>query len=386
MWLLDGIPAIYFDETFGEQTLIDCARECIDLFAPNIILGISDEISSTGDIERVEHALKDCAGDLWHAVCDNRSKQAGVAEADEPIAEPVLSPDLGGNDVQCANCGRTVLAYRTARIGNAFFCQMAPCWKAMREARAKVEPVDPVQELAKPKLNVCCYCSGGSRVCEQWNGHWYCDKRDCQVELKCRQSCAVADGPLDAYADKSVEEIGWPQCANCGTTSRQGVWWNGLRFCYQSDCQVALRDMRLAGPDSQPIDAVEELRESEAVEPDVKCCHCGCQFPSSGASWRGVAGRPLFYCTDPPCQFELQQSQREDAQQPDGIPAGVTALIVEACHYIYMLDLSAIDDANAHPFRNGGFGNVADVLRCRDGVRLSFLCGRLGSLATAKGV
>jgi len=53
MWLLDGIPAIYFDKTFSEQTLIDCTKRCIDLFAPHLILGISDEISSTGDIERV---------------------------------------------------------------------------------------------------------------------------------------------------------------------------------------------------------------------------------------------------------------------------------------------------------------------------------------------
>ncbi len=53
MFLLDGIPAVYFDRTFSEQTLIDCARRCIDLFAPNLVLGISDEISSTGDIERV---------------------------------------------------------------------------------------------------------------------------------------------------------------------------------------------------------------------------------------------------------------------------------------------------------------------------------------------
>ncbi|MCK4601450.1 MAG: hypothetical protein KAU28_03220, partial [Phycisphaerae bacterium] len=53
MWLIDGIPAIYFDQTFSEQTLIDCAKKCIDLFAPQLVLGISDEISSTGDIERI---------------------------------------------------------------------------------------------------------------------------------------------------------------------------------------------------------------------------------------------------------------------------------------------------------------------------------------------
>jgi len=53
MFLLDGIPAVLFDTTFPEQDLIDCVRKCIDLFAPHLILGISDEISSTGDIERI---------------------------------------------------------------------------------------------------------------------------------------------------------------------------------------------------------------------------------------------------------------------------------------------------------------------------------------------
>ena len=45
--------AIYFDETYPEQTLIDCAKRVIDLFAPNLVLGISDEISSHGEIERI---------------------------------------------------------------------------------------------------------------------------------------------------------------------------------------------------------------------------------------------------------------------------------------------------------------------------------------------
>jgi hypothetical protein len=53
MILMDGIPAIYFDETFSEQTLIDFTEKVIDLFAPNLILGISDEMSSNGDIERI---------------------------------------------------------------------------------------------------------------------------------------------------------------------------------------------------------------------------------------------------------------------------------------------------------------------------------------------
>ena len=58
MFLLDGIPAVYFDHTFSEQELIDCTKKCIDLFAPHLILGISDEISSHGDIERVRLVTK----------------------------------------------------------------------------------------------------------------------------------------------------------------------------------------------------------------------------------------------------------------------------------------------------------------------------------------
>ena len=53
MFLLDGIPAIYFDDTFPVEVLVECTHRLIDLFAPQLILGISDEISSTGDMERV---------------------------------------------------------------------------------------------------------------------------------------------------------------------------------------------------------------------------------------------------------------------------------------------------------------------------------------------
>lgn len=53
MFLIDGIPAVYFDETYPVEVLTDCVKEILELFAPNLILGISDEISSTGDIERV---------------------------------------------------------------------------------------------------------------------------------------------------------------------------------------------------------------------------------------------------------------------------------------------------------------------------------------------
>ncbi len=53
MFLLDGIPAVYFDDTYSVDTLIEATHNLIELFAPKLVLGISDEISSTGDIERV---------------------------------------------------------------------------------------------------------------------------------------------------------------------------------------------------------------------------------------------------------------------------------------------------------------------------------------------
>jgi len=53
MFLIDGIPAIYFDETFPVGVLEECTHRLIELFAPKLILGISDEISATGDLERV---------------------------------------------------------------------------------------------------------------------------------------------------------------------------------------------------------------------------------------------------------------------------------------------------------------------------------------------
>ncbi len=53
MYMVDGIPAVYFDEIFPEEVLVECVHKLIDLFAPHLILGISDEISSTGDIERI---------------------------------------------------------------------------------------------------------------------------------------------------------------------------------------------------------------------------------------------------------------------------------------------------------------------------------------------
>ncbi len=54
MFLLDGIPAVYFDDTFPVSVLEDCTRRLIELFAPCLVLGISDEISSTGALDRIK--------------------------------------------------------------------------------------------------------------------------------------------------------------------------------------------------------------------------------------------------------------------------------------------------------------------------------------------
>jgi hypothetical protein len=53
MFLIDGIPAVFFDKTFSVETLKNCVDRLIDLFAPKLVLGISDELSSTGEIDRV---------------------------------------------------------------------------------------------------------------------------------------------------------------------------------------------------------------------------------------------------------------------------------------------------------------------------------------------
>lgn len=54
VFLIDGIPAILFDDIYPEQQLLDTVKELIDKFAPRLILGISDEMSSTGNIERIK--------------------------------------------------------------------------------------------------------------------------------------------------------------------------------------------------------------------------------------------------------------------------------------------------------------------------------------------
>ena len=63
MFLLDGIPAVYFDETFPIEVLIECTEKIIELFAPRLVLGISDEIPPIGEIERVRLVSEIVAND-----------------------------------------------------------------------------------------------------------------------------------------------------------------------------------------------------------------------------------------------------------------------------------------------------------------------------------
>ena len=51
--LIDGIPCTHFLPQHSYKEVEDFAIEILDMFAPNIVLGISDEISPPGDIEKV---------------------------------------------------------------------------------------------------------------------------------------------------------------------------------------------------------------------------------------------------------------------------------------------------------------------------------------------
>lgn len=51
--LIDGIPCTYFLPQHSYEELADFTKQIIDLFAPHLVLGISDELSPPGDIEKV---------------------------------------------------------------------------------------------------------------------------------------------------------------------------------------------------------------------------------------------------------------------------------------------------------------------------------------------
>ena len=54
MYMIDGIAALLFDELYPLEMLMNQVKECIDLFPDRLIMGISDELSSTGTLERVK--------------------------------------------------------------------------------------------------------------------------------------------------------------------------------------------------------------------------------------------------------------------------------------------------------------------------------------------
>jgi len=54
MILLDGIPAILFLPNYPLSELENCVQKILDLFSPNLILGISDELPPDADIDRVK--------------------------------------------------------------------------------------------------------------------------------------------------------------------------------------------------------------------------------------------------------------------------------------------------------------------------------------------
>lgn len=53
MILVDGIPCTHFLPQHSYEEVADFTKKIIDIFAPNLVLGISDEISPPGDIEKV---------------------------------------------------------------------------------------------------------------------------------------------------------------------------------------------------------------------------------------------------------------------------------------------------------------------------------------------
>lgn len=55
VYLMDGIAALLFTDLYPIDDLKAQVVECIDLFAPNLVLGISDELPSTGSLDRVKY-------------------------------------------------------------------------------------------------------------------------------------------------------------------------------------------------------------------------------------------------------------------------------------------------------------------------------------------
>jgi hypothetical protein len=51
---LDGIPSILFLPQYTNEYVKKYTQKVLDLFSPNLILGVSDELSPNGDIRKIE--------------------------------------------------------------------------------------------------------------------------------------------------------------------------------------------------------------------------------------------------------------------------------------------------------------------------------------------
>lgn len=52
--LMDGIPVILFTSQYSYKDLERFTTKVLDVFSPNLILGVSDEVPPTADIENVK--------------------------------------------------------------------------------------------------------------------------------------------------------------------------------------------------------------------------------------------------------------------------------------------------------------------------------------------
>jgi len=64
MVCLDLVPAIHFLPEYSVGEVLEFTRRVIDMFAPRLILGVSDEISQVGQIEKIE-----AIGELVDSIC-----------------------------------------------------------------------------------------------------------------------------------------------------------------------------------------------------------------------------------------------------------------------------------------------------------------------------
>lgn len=56
--VLDLVPTIHFLPSYSTEEVLDFTKKVIDMFAPRLILGVSDEISGVGQIEKIEAISK----------------------------------------------------------------------------------------------------------------------------------------------------------------------------------------------------------------------------------------------------------------------------------------------------------------------------------------